>query len=151
MTSNDHDVRMLNRLVEVTIDSMLGYAEAAKETQNAQFKELFDQRSTERQRVASRLQEQVRQLGGTPADEGSLAASVHRVFVDLRAALSKGDQAVVDEVERGEDHIKSKYEEALKDESLSTPTRQVIQDTYQLVLRDHDQMRDIKHGLQRSA
>lgn len=151
MTSNEHDVRVLNHLIEVTIDSMLGYAEAAKDAHRPEFKDLFDRRASDRQRVAAGLQEQVRQMGGSPADEGTLAASVHRVFVDLRASLSKGDQAVINEVERGEDHIKSKYETALKDDDLSTPARQAIQDGYRSIIEGHDQMRDIKHAMQGSA
>lgn len=151
MTSNEHDVRVLNHLIEVTIDSMLGYAEAAKDAQRPEFKDLFDRRASDRQRVASSLQAKVRELGGSPADEGTLAASVHRVFVDLRSVISKGDQAVINEVERGEDYIKAKYETALKDDDISTPARQVIQDGYRSILDGHDQMRDIKHSLQRRA
>jgi len=151
MSSNEHDMRVLNHLIEVTIDSMLGYAEAAKEAQRSELKDLFGRRAEERQRIAARMQEQVRILGGTPSDEGTLAATVHRVFVDLRSALSKGDEAVVKEVERGEDHIKAKYETLLKDDDLTPATRMVVQDAYQLVLDGHDQMRDLKHTMEKAS
>lgn len=147
MSDNEHDMRVLNHLIEVTIDSMLGYAEAANDAHRAELKDLFGRRAEERQGIAAKLQEQVRTLGGTPSDEGTLAATVHRVFVDLRAALNKGDEAVVKEVERGEDHIKSKYETLLQDDDLTPATRMVIQDAYQLVLQGHDQMRDLKHSM----
>jgi uncharacterized protein (TIGR02284 family) len=35
--------------------------------------------------------------------------------MDIRSALGGGDQAILDEAERGEDTIKARYEEALRD------------------------------------
>lgn len=148
MNQDKHEVHTLNDLIEVTIDSKLGYAEAAKEANQSEFKMLFEQRAAERLRIASRLQEEVRRLGGTPVDDGSIGASVHRVFVDLKATLSKGDRAVVNEVERGEDHIKAKFKDALDDGDLTGTTGQLIQECYQMVLDAHDQMSSIKHSLE---
>ena len=51
----------------------------------------------------------MRAKGGTPNDDGSLKADLHRRWVDLRAAIAGdgGDKAVIEEVERGEDYIKA--------------------------------------------
>ena len=103
MSTNDHDVKILNGLIETTIDSAEGYAEAAKDTQSTRFTSLFQSRAGERRQVAGVLQRQVRTLGGKPDDDGTVLASAHRLFVNLRKSLSSGDTAVVDEVERGED------------------------------------------------
>jgi uncharacterized protein (TIGR02284 family) len=54
---------------------------------------------------------------------------------------------VVSEVEAGEDHIKAKYEKALKDTDLSAGTRSLVQEAYTSVKSGHDQMRDLKHAL----
>src|SRR5690606_24416314 len=101
-TRNDHDIKVLNGLIETTLDSIDGYREAAKETQNPTFRAMFEQRSFERQRVATELQGTVRQLGGEPEDDGSMLAKAHRAFLDIKHALSKDDQAVVNSVENGE-------------------------------------------------
>jgi len=72
-------------------------------------------------------------------------ASAHRMFVNLRTSLTSNDnKAVVDEVERGEDHIKAKFEDAMKDKDVSPDTKAVISDVYVSVRNGHDQMRDIK-------
>jgi hypothetical protein len=55
-TPNDHDIKVLNGLIETTLDSADGYREAAKETGNSGFRALFEQRSFERQKVATALQ-----------------------------------------------------------------------------------------------
>ena len=145
--NHEHDVDILNSLVETTLDSADGYAEAAKDARSDSLTSLFQDRASERRQVASTLQQRVRLLGGEPEDEGTLLASAHRMFVNLRTSLTANDnKAVVEEVERGEDHIKSKFEDAMKDEDLSPDTRSVIIDVYTSVRNGHDQMRMIKQG-----
>jgi uncharacterized protein (TIGR02284 family) len=143
----NHDVKTLNSLIETTLDSADGYAEAAKDAKSESLISLFRERSTERRQVASTLQQRVRLLGGDPEDDGTVLASAHRMFVNLRSSLTSNDnKAVVDEVERGEDHIKSKFEDAMKDKDVSPDTMSVIADVYASVRNGHDQMRDIKQA-----
>ena len=142
---NDHDIKTLNSLIETTLDSADGYAEAAKDAKSPSLVALFRDRSAERRQVASTLQQRVRSLGGEPEDDGTVLASAHRMFVNLRTSLTSNDnKAVVDEVERGEDHIKSKFEDAIKDTDVSPDTQSVITDVYTSVRNGHDQMSDIK-------
>jgi uncharacterized protein (TIGR02284 family) len=148
--SQEHDIKVLNGLIEATIDSAEGYDEAAKDTQGAQFSGTFQSRAGERRQVARSLQQAVSSLGGKADTDGSMLASAHRAFLNLRNSLSKGNTAVVDEVERGEDHIKHKFEDALKDADLTGPTRALIEKAYVSVKAGHDQMRDLKHSMHRS-
>jgi uncharacterized protein (TIGR02284 family) len=148
MANNDHDLRTVNSLIETTIDSVDGYREAAKETQNATLRTMFERRASERQASVASLQAFVVSQGGKPEDDGTVLASAHRVFVDLRSAISKGDEAVVKEVERGEDHIKHKYQDALKDVELSPTARDAIDKAYASVKQGHDEMSRLKHGFE---
>jgi uncharacterized protein (TIGR02284 family) len=146
--NNDHDIKVLNSLVETTLDSAEGYAEAAKDAKSAQLVSLFEGRAGERRRAASTLQQCVRSLGGEPEDDGTVLASAHRMFVNLRTSITSADNtAVVDEVERGEDHIKHKFEDAMNDNELSPPAMSAITDVYASVRSGHDQMRDLKKML----
>lgn len=151
MSNNDHDIKTLNALTATTIDSVHGYREAAKESDNATYRDLFQSWANDRQQVVTGLQRVVSSLGGKPEDDGTALASMHRVFVDLRASMSKGDKVVVDEVERGEDHIKAKYEDALKDEKLTPVARDAVQKAFTSVRQGHDEMRNLKHGLEGRA
>jgi len=147
-TSTEHDIKVLNSLIETTIDSAEGYGEAAKDADNTRYAAQFQSRAAERRQVTQTLQQQVRSLGGTPEDDGTVLAKAHRMFVELRAKMSsKDDTAIVDEVERGEDHIKAKYEDAMKDQDVSAGTRTLIGQAYASVKSGHDQMRDLKHAL----
>jgi uncharacterized protein (TIGR02284 family) len=144
---NTHDIKTLNNLIKTTLDSADGYAEAAKDAKSKSLTALFRDRSSERRQVVSTLQQRVRLLGGEPEEEGSALASAHRMFVNLRTSLPSNDnKAVVDEVERGEDHIKSEFEDAMEDEDVSSETKAVIRDVYSSVRAGHDQMRDIQRA-----
>ena len=89
-------------------------------------------------------------IGGTPNDDGSLKADLHRRFEDLRTAVtgSGNDKAVIEEVERGEDYIKAKYDAALADQELSADCRTLVQQAYQSVRAGHDRASQLKHSLQ---
>ncbi|MEO8746408.1 MAG: PA2169 family four-helix-bundle protein [Rhodanobacter sp.] len=136
---------MLNKLVEATIDSVQGYTEAAGDARKPFFHDHFLRRADERKEVCSMLQTQVRLLGGEPYDEGTFLAPSHRMFALLCKAMSSDDKAVVDEIERGEEHIKGKFEDALQDDEISVASREVIQRGYASVLSGHHEMRALKH------
>jgi uncharacterized protein (TIGR02284 family) len=94
-----------------------------------------------------RIQQEVSALGGTPNDDGSLKGDLHRRWLDLRNAIGGGDQAVIAEVERGEDYIKGKYDEALEDSELSEQAKAAIREAYRSVRAGHDRARDLKHSM----
>lgn len=149
MATNSEDIIVINRLVEATIDSADGYATAAEDVENPELKSVFLRRSRERRAAFASLQSQVKALGGEPQSEGSLLASMHRVFINLRTAVRSGDLAVLDEVERGEDHIKAKYEDAIHEAGLSASSLAAVQRAYESVRSGHDEMSRLKHSLHR--
>lgn len=146
--ATEQSVSILNSLITTTIDSADGFERAAEDASAARFAEMFREFAHERRGCVALLQDTVRSLGGEPNDDGSFTAGVHRRWLDLRDALSGGgDRAIIEEVERGEDHIKSKYEEALADASLDTRTRTAVEEAYQSVRAGHDRASELKHGL----
>lgn len=149
MTDTSTDIRTLNGLIATTIDSVDGYRTSAQEVDNPRFAEKFTARASERSSVAEQLRAEVRRLGGNPEDDGSLLAGAHRAFVDLKSAVTgRDDQAIVNEVERGEDHIKAKFESALQDGDLSPQCRSLVETAFASVRAGHDEMRDLKHSMQ---
>ncbi len=149
MIDTSHDISTLNGLIATTIDSVDGYRASATDVENPRFAELFTARASERSSVAEQLRAEVRRLGGNPEDDGTALAAGHRAFANLKAAVAgRDDQAIVAEVERGEDHIKAKFEAALKDGDLSTQCRSLVEMAYGSVKSGHDEMRDLKHNLE---
>ena len=149
MAGSDHDISTLNSLIATTLDSVEGYQEAAKNNESHRFTGLFTARASERRQVASDLQAEVTRVGGTPADGGTALGGAHRMFLNLKSLITgNDDQAIVNEVEAGEDHIKAKFEAAMKDDGVSPVSRLTIEKAFTSVRAGHDQMRDLKHNLQ---
>jgi uncharacterized protein (TIGR02284 family) len=146
--SNDHAVDVLNGLIKTTLDSVGGYRDAAENADRSRYKSMFADRAAKREQLARELQQQVRALGGDPKTEQGMLGKMHNEFVDLKNALTGGDdKAVIDEVERGEDHIKERFEDALDDDDLPPNVRTVVARAYQSVKADHDEVSRIKHSL----
>ena len=81
---------------------------------------MFRQRASERQQVVEDLRAEVRRLGGNPEDDGSFLGKTHQRFLDLKAAITGRDEkAIINEVERGEDYLKEKFEAALNSDDLT--------------------------------
>jgi len=154
MTDHNHseEISTLNTLIATTIDSITGYENSAKDVDSERFREMFRQRADERQRVVEELRSEVRRLGGNPEDDGSFMGKTHQRFEDLKAAITGGDdKSIINEVERGEDYLKEKFETALKSDALSGDSRAIVERCYQSVRSGHDQMSQLKHGMEASA
>ena len=146
--SDNHDVSKLDDLIITLIDSIKGFEHSAEKAEAARYKGFFLEMAEDRRRAVTRLQETSRAMGGTPADYGSTAATLHRRIEDLRVALGGGDKAIIKEVERGEDYLKEEFERALKDDKLSASAMAVVREAYASVRRGHDEASNLKHRLE---
>ncbi len=143
-----HDISVLNSLIETTIDSVDGYRRSAQEATNSRFSAEFLGRATEREQVVSQLRDRVRQLGGTPEDDGSVLAAAHRAFLTLRDRVTGSDDAsVIAEVDHGESYLNGKWETALQDGKLSPETRSIIQRAYDSVREGRDRFRRLHEDM----
>ena len=147
---NQSEVSTLNTLIATLIDSVTGFEDAAANLDSgSRLQELFRERAQERQRVIEDLRREVRRLGGDPEDSGSFLGKTHQRYLDLKAAIAGRDEKkIVDEVERGEDYLKEKFETALKEGDLSGESRAAVERAYQSVRSGHDQVSQLKHGLE---
>ena len=149
---NQDQITTLNELIETTLDSINGYEDSAGNIDNDRLRETFRQRADERQQIVQDLRNEVRRLGGNPEESGTLLGKAHQRFEDLKAAITGRDEkAIVNEVERGEDYIKAKYEAALEKGSLTGDSRVAVERAYQSVRAGHDQMSQLKHGMESNA
>jgi len=141
---NEKTIDKLQKLIRANIDSYDGFKEAAESVENAPVKELFCKLAEKRSDMATELQQYVEWNGKDAEDDGSVAAAVHRIWLNIRIKFTSGDtKAVLEEAERGEDHIKEAYEEVLK-ETAGSAMNDVLQKQYASVKAGHDQIRDLR-------
>jgi uncharacterized protein (TIGR02284 family) len=145
--SDNTDISKLDDLIVTTIDSIKGYEHSAEHADAARYSAMFLELATERRNVVSTLQAQSRALGGSPNDFGSAAATLHRGFEDLRRVLGGGDEAIVKEIERGENYLAEEFGRALRDDAVSPDTRAVIDRCYATVQHGHDAISRLKGQL----
>ena len=147
MFGNDN-VTILNSLIATTLDSADGYRKAAEKANSERYRSMFNDFAAERETIVHDLQAEVRAIGGEPEDDGTILALAHRAFLSLRDAVTGNDDtAIVNEVERGEDHIKAKYDAVLKDGKLTGTSDAVVLKAYKSVKEGHDRMSQLKHNL----
>ena len=152
MAEHSESITTLNTLIATTIDSVNGYEDSAQNIDNERFREIFRQRASERQEVVQKLREEVRRLGGNPEDDGSFMGKAHQRFEDLKAAITGRDEkAIINEVERGEDYLKEKWQAALQSGELKGESHDLVEQCYQSVKSGHDQMSQLKHGMESCA
>jgi uncharacterized protein (TIGR02284 family) len=146
------DKTTLNTLLATLTDSINGYRDSAENIGDGNFKQLFLDSAEERSRVAEDLRAEVRRLGGDPNDDGSVMGKTHQVFLDLKAAVTgRDDKAIINEVERGEDYLKEKFEAALQGDKLTGETRDIVERAFTSVRRGHDRVAEIKHRMDAGA
>lgn len=146
--STNTDISKLDDLIVTTIDSIRGYEQAAEHADAGHFARFFADMAAERRRVVDALSEKSRELGGTPAEYGSAAATIHRRWEDLRRVLGGGDTAILSEIERGEDYLKEEFERAIADSHVSEGTRGVMEACFRSVQDGHDQAKALRNRLQ---
>jgi uncharacterized protein (TIGR02284 family) len=152
MTERTDEITTLNTLTATLIDSINGYEDAAANAEGSRFQQLFRERAGERQRVVESLRSEVRRLGGEPEDGGSFLGKTHQRVLDLKAAVTgRDDKAIINEVERGEDYLKEKFEAAISSGHLSGESRAAVESAYHSVRTGHDQISQLKHGMESSS
>ena len=149
MFDKDNGLTVLTTLTDTLADSVNGYRDAAQNVESDQFRQMFTSLADERSQVLSDLQAESVRMGGSAARDGSTLGNLHQRWVDLKASISgRDDKAVINEVERGEDYLKAKFETALETESLDGNLRAIIERAYGSVRQGHDRVSDLKHSLE---
>lgn len=138
-------IKVLNDLIETCKDGEEGFRSCAEDIKLAELQALFVKRAAGCATSAAELQGLVRSLGGDPETSTSVSADLHRRWVDLKSLITgKDEEAVLNEAERGEDVAKKSYSKALEKDYLPANVRAVIEEQYQGVLRNHDQVKALR-------
>lgn len=145
MAQKKEIISTVNSLIETLKDGQEGFRQAADAVEDSELKSLFSEYSIERSRFAGELQDQLRQLGDSePEDSSSVAGSLHRAWINLKSAVTSGDDhAILAECERGEDSAVSEYKKAMSAD-LSSPLREAVSRQYDKVKVAHDRVRNLR-------
>lgn len=117
----------LSRLLTINHDSEKGYQEAAENVKDNELKSMFLAQSRQRAEFAHLLDREIRTLGGEPDSGTSLAADLHRAWINVKSTFSSDDdKATVQECHRGDQEALNEYNAVLQETDLAASTREIL-------------------------
>lgn len=139
-------VTSLNSLIETSKDGEYGFRASAEHAQSSPVKQLFMTRAEGCAQAAAELQALVRRYGGDAETDGTASGTLHRGWVAVKGTLAgSSDLSMLEEAERGEDTALERYRDALREDFLPADARAVVEQQFQGVKRNHDQIRTLRN------
>ncbi|WP_116525186.1 ferritin-like domain-containing protein [Seonamhaeicola aphaedonensis] len=113
----------LNELLIKNYDAEKGYKHAAENVSSHTLKHFFERMSSERAEFARELKTEILRYGEEPEDSGSFKGVVHRNWMTLKSLfLSNDEEAILEEVIRGEEKSLESYFNILRERNLPAST-----------------------------
>ncbi len=119
--------KKLNTLLEKTYDAEKGYKKAAENTENQLLKNFFTQKSEQRYTFGHALKTEITSFGQNVDKGGSFTGAAHRAWMDLKSMFSSDDEeAILEEVIRGEKAAIDDYKDVLSETNLPPSTATIL-------------------------
>lgn len=120
-------VNVLQSIIEKNYDAEKGYKKALKEAKAPELKNFLKRQAVQRSHFATAIDKELHLLDETPRDKGSIAGTLHRAWIDIRTSVTgNDDEAVLNEVLRGETASVKEYEELMKHNTLVPHASKVL-------------------------
>lgn len=144
MEINKEVYSTVHHLIERCKDGAKGYKTAAEDVEDADLKQLFMKYAVQRDSMITELQDELHKMGKTDDESSSLEGTIHRIWIDIKSAISSKDRKrILEECERGEDYAVAAFEEARKAD-LPARLKQIVEQQYQDVKNAHDHIRSLR-------
>lgn len=121
-------VNVLQSIIEKNYDAEKGYKKAMQDAKNPALKGFLQQQAAKRSNYATAIDQELRLIGEQPKESGSVTGSLHRAWIDIKSSVAGNtDEAVLEEVIRGEKASVEDYQDALKKPHLAPQVSNVLQ------------------------
>jgi len=142
---DDTIIAKLNDLIEASKDGEQELKRAAEESREPEFTRAFTDAEQANHAASAALQDQVRLLGSTAEQDGSLKAAARRTWTNVKSMMSsRDDSAIVEACERGQGEVRGRYAEALALE-LPAPIRSVVERHHRAIVDAHYRLLDLRN------
>ncbi|SHM99524.1 PA2169 family four-helix-bundle protein [Polaribacter sp. KT 15] len=118
----------LNALLEKTYDAEKGFKKAAENIENNSLKIYFNRKAEERYNFGHELKKEIKSFNQDVDKGGSLTGTAHRAWMDVKSLFSLDDEeSMLEEAIRGEKASIEEYNDVLKETSLPSSTKDVLE------------------------
>jgi uncharacterized protein (TIGR02284 family) len=146
MASTEEVIATLNNLIQTCRDGREGFETAAEGVANEELRALFRAYAGQRADFVGELEDEVRRMGGEPAEVGSVTGSLHRGWMGIKAAVTGGEESsILAECERGEDSALAAYLAAFGTD-VPASVRQVVERQFAEIKEAHHRIRSLEKG-----
>lgn len=126
--TNKNNVEVLQAIIEKNYDARKGYRKAMMDVQNPELKNFMQQQARQRSGFTTAIDQEIRNLGTAPKENGSMAATLHRAWIDIKTkVVGNADETIIEEVIRGEKAKVKEYKVALKNNLLAPQTHDLLE------------------------
>ena len=121
-------INVLQGILEKNYDAEKGYKKAMVDAKTPALKSFLQQQALQRSHFATAIDKEIRDLGETPIESGSMTGSLHRAWIDIKSSVAgNDDEAVLEEVIRGEKASVDEYQDVMKDNVLAPQINSLLQ------------------------
>jgi len=138
---------MLNELIELNNDRIAGFEKVLSDIDdsNIDLKELFQEYAAQSRRFSQELTTIVAARAGEPETGNSIAGTLHRAWIDVKALFGGTDRAsILAEAERGEDAIKKAYHTTITEGGLSGEALERVTEQSRAIDKAHDTVKALR-------
>lgn len=144
--SNEAIVRELNHLLTRNYDSEKGYTILKNESKHPLLRAYFQEKIAHRYHYGHQIKDLIRGLDGEVDKGGSIEGGLHRTWLDIKAyATGNDEEALLEEVERGEKVYLGAYDKFLELPDLPDHIRNIIErqrQSVKITLGDVEQLEE---------
>ena len=147
METKEATIDILNDLVQINNDRILGYEKALKELsdENTDLRSLFTKFIGDSHKWKMELGTEIQALGEDMDNDTTTGGKIYRAWMDVKAVFTGNDRkAILASCERGEDAAQSAYKEALADEELPAFLRETITRQKLTLRAAHDEIKALR-------
>lgn len=145
METLEKTVDVLNDLVQINNDRIIGYEKAIEDSRKdgSSYASLFNEMIQQSKEYKQQLITEIEKVGGD-ADYQSTTTSgkIYHVWMDIKSTFQgKSDKSALELSEFGEDAAQKAYNEALDEEDLPASARQLIENQKMNLKVSHDKIK----------
>jgi uncharacterized protein (TIGR02284 family) len=148
MEKSKEVVEVLNDLVMINNDRIVGYERAIKELkdQDGDLKTLFNQMIVESQKIKSDLAHEIEVLHGDVEKGTTEMGKIYRAWMSVKAVFTgESRHTVLSNCEAGEDAAQDAYKKALETDRLPVFLRDLLNQQKAKLKESHDEIRDLRN------
>jgi uncharacterized protein (TIGR02284 family) len=145
-------IEILNDLILINNDRIIGYEHATKELkdEDSELKHLFTNMIGESHQFKMELATEVAAMGHDIETGTTTSGKLHRTWLDVKAAFSgHSKKSILEECEFGEDAIKEAYITAIADEDTPAYIKDMLLKQQVILQAAHDKIKALRNNVGR--